>query len=200
MSERIAIKKSGFSHLLTAVMFVLPCLLCFMCTFFIFQKDTSEHGCTPLFKGFTNKDLVGTWIAHSSVQGITDTLYIRADGTYKQIIHMGKPNPVDIDYEGNWQQWRFEPRPNGTGYLYMEGLRGCAADPEYSCDWINDGTVPQADACESKWMEPDPVGEEVLVVYGFSSLGPNEKISHPFTLTLFRGFESSSWDYYFIEP
>jgi hypothetical protein len=172
-----------------------------MCAFPFFREDTTEHGCKPLPEGFSTADLVGTWIAKDVTLGITDTLYIRADGTYKQIIHMKiGPQAVAVDYEGDWEHWWFEPRPNGTGYLHMQGMRECAAIPENPCEWINDGSVPQADACESKWMDPDPVGESVLVVYGYSFLDPNEEISHPFALTLFRGFESSSWRYIFMEP
>jgi hypothetical protein len=190
-------KKPRLSHLLLSLMFMLLCLLCFMCASPFFREDTTERRCTPLPERFSNADLVGTWVAESLTQGITDTLYIRADGTYKQVIHMGRPQ---LDYEGDWEHWWFEPRPNGTGYLHTQGMRECAAIPENPCEWINDGSVPHADACESKWMDPDPVGETVLVVNGYPFLDQNEKVSHPFSLTLFLGFESSPWDYIFKEP
>jgi hypothetical protein len=194
-------KKPRLSHLFISLLLVILCLFCYACNPPIFRDDNMKNQCQPLPRGFSNASLTGTWIAESLVQGITDTLYIRADGTYKQIIHIGKPNPNDIDYESDWQSWRFEPRPNGTGYLHMEGFRGCAATPEESCEMVNNGKTPQADACEGKWMEPDPAaGENVLVVNGYPFLDPNQKISHPFSLTLFRGFESSSWEYYFMEP
>jgi hypothetical protein len=171
-----------------------------MCASPFFREDTIQHGCKPLPEGFSTADLVGTWIAKSAALEITDTLYIRADGTYKQIIHMKiGTQGVAVDYEGDWEHWRFEPRPNGTGYLHMQGMRECAAT-EDPCEWINDGSAPQADVCEDQWMDPDPVGETVLVVYGYSFLDPNEEISHPFALTLFRGFEGSSWRYIFKEP
>lgn len=190
-------KKTRLSHFFLSLMLMLLCLVCFKCTSPFFQDDTTKRGCMPLPEGFSNADLVGTWVAESVTQGITDTLIIRADGAYKQVINMRTP---PLDYEGDWEQWWFEPRPNGTGYLHMQGMRKCAANPEVSCEWINDGSVPQADACESKWMDPDPVGETVLVVNGYPFPDPNEKASHPFSLTLFLGFENSPWDYIFKEP
>jgi hypothetical protein len=195
MIEEKSSKKRIWFLVALAVFFV-PCI---WCIFNVFQTDKTNTGCTPLPNKFSKEDLIGTWTAKSLVLGITDILYIQADGRYKQTIHISGP-PKDINYEGDWQRWWFEPRSNGTGYLHLEGLRECAANPEDSCEWVNDGSIPQADVCESKWMEPDPVGESVLVVRGYPFPDSNEKVSRPFMLTLFRGFESSPWSYDFEKP
>jgi hypothetical protein len=181
---------------LVLLMIGIPCYLCISS---ILKEDQANEnrGCPPLPVNFTEADLVGTWVARSI--DITDTLMIRADGTYKQIIHIGRQS---IDYKIEWQRWRFEHRENGTGYLHLEGYRTCASDPYVTCDWVNDGKKPWADVCESQWMKLGPsVGEIILVVYGYSFYHPEkEKVSHPFSLALFRGFESSSWSYSYQGP
>ena len=196
------LSKDTKNQVLFFVVLIILLGLCLCCIFSVFQTvfqtDKVNTGCPPLPKGFSEKDLIGTWHAGSpSYPKSSDTLIIRADGTYKQIIELEFHS---VKYESDWQSWRFERRPNGTGYLHMEGLRECAANPEDSCEWVNDGSIPQADVCESKWMEPNPMGESVLVVYGYPFVDPNRKVSHPFSLTLFRGFESSAWDYNFEKP
>ncbi len=189
-------KKSSRKQVLVALaIFLFTFLGCF---FSVFQTNEHNTGCTPLPNEFTEEDLVGIWYAGSpSYPKSSDTLVIRKDGKYKQIIEL---EFHFVNFESDWQSWRFERRTNGTGYLHLEGFRDCAVVTEHSCEWVNDGSIPQADVCESKWMEPDPVGESVLVVRGYSFTDPNEEVLHPFTLTLFRGFESSPWSYNFVEP
>jgi hypothetical protein len=181
--------------LLILVMLIAACGMCF--SFFFRENDTnSNRVCRPLPEGFSETDLVGTWIARSI--DIIDTLIIQADGTYKQSIHIEYKS---LDYESDWQPWRFEYRENGTGYLHMDQLRTCASNPDTSCDWVNDGNTPWADVCEGQWIKPyPPAGEIILVAYGHPFLDPNEKLSYPFSLTLFQGFESGGWSYNYQEP
>lgn len=158
--------------------------------------DNGRDSCTPLPDGFSEDGLVGTWVARSASQHTSDTLVINSNGTYKQIIQTENMGP--LEYEGHW---RFEYRKNGTGYLHMHGFRICAANPEDSCEWLNNGKTPWADACEGQWMDPAPSkGEIVLVVHGYAFLSSDEQVPHPISLTLFRGFESSPWSYSFQEP
>jgi hypothetical protein len=87
--------------------------------------------CTPPPEGFSEQDLVGTWEGRSI--GISDTLIIREDGTYKQIIHINYETEPDIDYETDWQPWRLE-YVDGIPYLHLEGMRLCAINTNLSCE------------------------------------------------------------------
>jgi hypothetical protein len=89
--------------------------------------------CSPPSKGFTDATLAGTWIA--GVPDQSDTLFIRSDRTYKQVIHVdfadGSP---PLDYEGSWQGWRLEYSQDGIPYLHLDGYRFCGLNPSISCD------------------------------------------------------------------
>jgi len=173
-------------------------ILCLGCLFSIFQTNETNTGCIPLPEGFSESDLFGTWVAGSPVYPTSsDTLIIRDNGTYKQII---KLEFQSIEYESDWQAWWFEYRDNGTGYLHLDDYRICAATTEDSCDWINDGNMPYADVCDGQWMDPYPLpGEIILVVRGVPESSAENR-SHPLVLTLFKGFESSPWSYHFEMP
>jgi hypothetical protein len=189
-------KKPKLSSILITLALLALVGACFACIARLFRKDEPSQGCRPLPEDFSEKDLFGTWLATSI--DISDTLVIRADHTYKQIIHIGYES---LDYESDWQLWRFEHRANGTGYLHMEGLRVCAASQETSCDWINDGKRPYSDACEGQYMEPYPAaGEIILVVTGNQFPLWSNKVPYPIILRLFKGFESSAWGYFHQGP
>jgi hypothetical protein len=181
---------------------ILVILLAFSlaCISIASPKNRTIGGCSPLPARFSEMDLIGTWVARSLVHQSSDTLYIRDDGTYKQIIQLEYPS---IEYESDWQPWSFEYRDNGTGYLHLDDYRTCAADVgdfEPSCDLVYDGKIPWADVCEGQWMEPGPnAGEIILVAEGIPG-NSAENRSHPFILTLFKGFESNPWTYSFVEP
>jgi hypothetical protein len=180
---------------LTLVMLLLLSLACLSSTV---DDNSPTGGCFPLPEEFTEMDLVGTWWAGfvSSPQ-VSDTLIIREDGKYKQVIQLEYP---PVEYESDWQAWWFEYRDNGTGYLHLDDYRGCAANRGRSCDWANDDEIPWADLCEQQWMDPGPrAGEIILVVEGIPGNSAENK-SHPFILTLFNGFESSPWTYGYEGP
>jgi hypothetical protein len=65
-------------------------------------------------------DLTGTWYAGNPTRN--DTLIIREDGTYKQLIHIEN----DYDFESDWQPWRLEYTNDGN-LVHLEGLNLCAA-------------------------------------------------------------------------
>lgn len=163
------------------------------------KEGETAGGCTILPEGFSQEDLAGTWVAGSpSYPKSSDTLIIRSDGTYKQIIWLESQSD-EVEYESDWQAWSFEYRENGTGYLYLDDYRGCAANTGRSCDWVNDGKIPWADVCERQWMDPGPrAGQIILVVRGIPGRS-GKNTSHPFFLTLFNGFESSPWSYAYQE-
>jgi len=200
----VIIKKRSNKNLewwntLTSLLFIFSVpIACFSSVVLGIGAEKTSHGCTPLPNEFTVEDLIGTWHAESSLYPkSSDTLIIREDGKYKQTIEREYPF---AQYESEWQSWEFEHRPNGTGYLHLEGLRECAIRSDISCEWVNDGTIPQANVCENQYIEPDPVGKSVLVVRGYPVYDPNDKDSDSFNLTLFQGFESSPWIYHFEMP
>ncbi len=125
--------------------------------------------CKPPPQGFTEKDLVGTWVKkHLDLR--SDTLIIKEDGTYKQIIHL---EAYSVDYESDWLPWRIEYTDDDIPYLHMEGLRLCAHVPDLrGCDQAGGGDYDWnafnagewLDYCHNKWMVQK--GEGILLVNG----------------------------------
>jgi hypothetical protein len=101
-------------------------------------------------------DLVGTWNAGSSVRN--DTLILREDNTYKQIIHI---ESTKVDYKSEWQEWRLERKNHGLVYLHLENMRVCGIYPEKSCDDLVAGGF---DFCQNESVQM--VNEGVLLVLG----------------------------------
>lgn len=103
------------------------------------QKPPPEpdYSCIPNKEGASVLDFVGTWIARRSIYPeVTDKLIIRANGTYKQIIHI---EISENDYESEWLSWRISYNDRGIMYLYMEGYTLCgyyrteSCEPEVDC-------------------------------------------------------------------
>ncbi len=114
--------------------------------------------------GFSEADLVGTWVA--TRLGDSDTLVIREDGTYKQIIHVeytDYTDEPDVDYESDWQPWWLEYHESGIPYLHLKGMRFCAINPSFSCDQPT-GYMGWHDFCEDKTIAMD--NEGILIVLG----------------------------------
>jgi len=137
--------------------------------------------CAPPSEGFTETDLVGTWIAGTPDQ--RDTLIIKADGTYKQTIHIEFSELPPTNYESSWQTWWLEYEDISVPVLHLEGYRLCGYNAGISCD-IAGGSGRHMCQIEYK----DIPGEGVLYVMGESEL----------TLTLPLGLEDS-W-FYWREP
>ena len=133
------LSRSSFSVLLILITLWAISLACVSNTPAPREGET-VGGCTILPKGFSQADLVGTWVAGSyGYPKSSDTLIIRSDGRYKQIIHLEFGS---VEYESDWQAWSFEYRDNGTGYLHLDDYRTCAANTEESCEWVNAGKIP----------------------------------------------------------
>jgi hypothetical protein len=193
--------RTSFSVLLIALlMLIMLLVISVACISNVPQEYVTKGGCSLLPEGFSESDLVGIWVAESVVHQSSDTLIIRDDGTYKQIINLEYQS---IEYESDWQAWWFERRDNGTGYLHLDDYRICAAvsgDFEAPCDRVNDGKIPWADVCEEQWMDPGPRAREIILVVRGTPDDSDDNGLHPFVLTLFKGFESSPWSYSFMEP
>jgi hypothetical protein len=77
--------------------------------------------------GFSVDDLSGIWTAQTI--GRSDTLILRSDGHYKQIVHIETPR---TDYESEWLPWSIE----GMGYIAyvrLDGLSLCAVWGQSEC-------------------------------------------------------------------
>jgi hypothetical protein len=68
--------------------------------------------------------LIGTWYAGGAQR--SDTLILREDDTYKQIIHVDYVEIPDIDYESDWQAWWLDYTEDGL-LIHLEGMNLCAA-------------------------------------------------------------------------
>ena len=152
--QKTAITKQTFTLLLIAI-FLGACGL----------NQGEVNVCPPPPDGFSEADLVGAWTGgYVTPPKQTDTLIIREDGTYKQIIHMDVPA---FDYESDWQAWRLEYAENGLPYLHLEGMRLCAygGGEIIGCDQVGGGDNNYwYDFCQDDWvMMP---GEGVLIVVG----------------------------------
>ena len=154
---------------------------------------TQPSGCIPPPEGFSEVDLVGTWIAQRLDN--TDMLIIKENGTYKQIIHIESPT---VDYESNWQTWRIEYGGSGIPYLYMDGLRMCVYLLESDCGRAGSDGGAWWDFCEKEAVDM-PSGGGVLIV-----LGVSEQIRKPSRDTLLmlpiRFTDAGAWTYELQEP
>jgi hypothetical protein len=83
--------------------------------------------CNSAPEGFSEADLVGTWAAGWSRPGKPDdTLIIREDGTYKQILDLERAEGSPFKYESDWQPWWIEYAENGLPFCTW---KVCACAP-----------------------------------------------------------------------
>ncbi len=152
-----------------------------------------QADCTPPPDGFGEDTLVGNWFAGFPPDR-NDTLLIREDGMYKQIVSV----PVyNLDYESDWNEWWIEYSATGIPYLHLEGMSICAWAPdEVACEVPGAGKMWWYDGCKGESFQM-PEGEVVLII-----LGVPEQFNQPprgFTLDL-PGGHDRSWFYSLIEP
>lgn len=145
--------------------------------------------------------MVGTWTAGWSRFGIPDdTLIIREDGTYKQILDLPNTEGPPFKYESDWQPWRLEYGENGLPYLHMTGMRLCAYTGGYiGCDVVGGGDSPKAqwyDSCKETWVHMP--GEGVLIVMGRPRLSAQTPEPHTVDLFLLQRGEDR-WAYQLYE-
>jgi hypothetical protein len=152
------------------------------------QENQPDTSCAKLPKGFSEKDLIGTW-SSDYMNGNVDTIIIRDDGTYKQIF---SSNVNNLDFESNWQKWWLESRDSGYLRLHLEGMRRCD-DLESICQSQNGGVDPNlyriVDYCENKIVSMQ--GEVVLIVTGAKYAVMNGIVLRHATLS------GSNWQYIF---
>jgi hypothetical protein len=88
---------------------------------------------------------------------------IRGDGLYKQIIHLDVPL---FEYESDWLPWRIEYSDIGTPYLFLDGYRLYAFNPEFiDSETVGGGDGKWFDFCR-RTRERMPPGEGMLIVSG----------------------------------
>jgi len=147
--------------------FIFPCLfLLSSCTPAIVSRiKTAEAArCSPPIGNFSEANWVGTWMAGTPDQ--VDTLIVRADGTYKQIVHIEFPNRSPIDYESDWQPWHLEYSNNKIPYLHLIGMRFCGMNVAIPCDVHNGAGY---DFCQDEYLPMN--GEGILIVLATSDEG-----------------------------
>jgi hypothetical protein len=178
--ERFKIEKDTLVLLDNLLMIATICLLWMWFGKLLIKTGSQGPQCAPPREGFSKADLVGTWIAGTPSQ--RDTLIIKADGTYKQMIHLEFATKPAMDYASDWQKWWLENGDTTVPVLHLEGWRMCGYDPGISCD-IPGGSGSHM--CQIDYK--DIPGEGVLYVMGESEL----------TLTL--PLLENSW-FYWREP
>ncbi len=83
-------------------------------------------------------DLIGTW--QTLDPDNLDTLILREDHQYKQIIHrVPSRYNAAADYESDWLPWWVQYNPKSVPYLHLKGMHPCIAKPWLGCDVIGGG-------------------------------------------------------------
>lgn len=123
------------------------------------QEIYNSQRCNPPPPGFSESDLIGTWVGERSDN--IDTLVIRDDRRYKQIMHISHPA---FDFESDWLPWRLEYGGSGIPYLHLEGMHLCAYWTEMDCQEAGGGDLIWYDFCKEEWIKMP--NEGVLIVLG----------------------------------
>jgi hypothetical protein len=121
------------------------------------RQQPSVSRCSPTGGAFSEANVVGTWVAIRPDQ--RDTLIIRADGTYKQIVHVEFAEGSPIDYESDWQPWHLEYSADRIPYLHLTGMSFCGMNPDIPCQKHDGGGY---DFCQDKYLPMN--GEGILIV------------------------------------
>jgi hypothetical protein len=150
-------------------------------------KTEQVTGCQPPPKSFSELSLVGTW--HSMSPAASDTLIIKADNTYKQIIHM-LVDGIAFYYESDWQTWWLEEQENEIPHLHLSGYRVCAYWPEITCETEGGGDGYWTDFCQEKRVEMD--GEGIFLVLG--AIGAPNSVG----LSLLSRGEYDVWNFWMV--
>ncbi len=87
-------------------------------------------GCPKVPAGFTEADLVGTWVGEPGSPKDT-TLILRGDHTY-QDIYVQEMGPDRYAGSGT-ERWWVEYRPSGVHLLHLTGMRFCHEDRDKPC-------------------------------------------------------------------
>jgi hypothetical protein len=150
--------------------------------------------CSLLPNEFTASELAGTWAA--GWPSHTDTLVIKADGTYKQIIHIDSISRPPIDYESDWLSWHVEYSENKIAYLHLDGMRFCGMNDEIPCEQRNSDGY---DFCQNKSIQMSNEGI-LIVLAGHDDQLPGTKVpGYHIHLDYPMGSENS-WSYSLQRP
>jgi hypothetical protein len=150
----------GIGCLLLAGFFV-----CLLPAIGIIQQEYAPR-CAAKGGDFSKDTLIGTWMARIPTH--SDTLKIKGDGTYKQIIHIEYAGFPDMNYESDWQPWYLEYSTNNIPYLHLRGYAFCGMNDSIPCD-RRDGDGH--DFCQNKYVQMN--GEGILIVLGGSTKRPS---------------------------
>ena len=180
--------KKDLLHL--AIWIGITCTIIGCCIIGASIVDTgSKIRCSPLPEGFSEAELVGTWTGGSPDQ--RDTLIVRTDRTYKQIIHVEFVDRSPIDYESDWQSWRLDYSADHVGYLHLDRFSFCGISPGIPCETpVGDGY----DFCRDESIKMDHEG--ILLVLPTRATDTTINSIH---LAYPMGSENS-WAYHRQEP
>ena len=123
----------------------------------VLDQNSEANTCPPPPVGFTAADLVGTWAS-----GNEDKLILRADGTYKQIMHVSTHPP--FNYESDWLPWSMTYSKDGMPYLHLKDMRLCVYWDVIDCQQVGGGKTVWYDFCEKEAVQMP--GEGILMVIG----------------------------------
>jgi hypothetical protein len=128
--------------LLALVPLFIACSICV----YGFYLESKPKGCTPP-SNFSRSDLIGTW--RYEINGVSDTITIRDDGRYKQIIHIQTPA---FNFESDWQPWKVDYKNKNIPYLHLEGMRLCVYWEGMDCTQPGGGDFKWLDYCTNEWI------------------------------------------------
>jgi len=196
-------RSEKFLHIVSIFRRIFFLILLFSSSFFLIACSTNDEeamGCTLPPKEFTEADLVGTWVARN-LNFTIDTLILRADSTYKQIIHLDDPA---TDYESDWLPWSIEYDENGFPYLHMDGMRLCAYAPDLiDCEQVGGGEENQGSFNSGYWYDYCK-REMVLMPNGGTLIAvgvPERFVQPPRSIRLrLLMYTESSWVYELESP
>lgn len=174
-------KNVKFQILILALVFFSACTT---------NQSKEKTGCIPP-EDFSTDDLVGTWKAGGETRN--DTLIIKEDGHYKQILHVELDG---FDHESDWYSWWIDYSDDSIPYLHLENMRMCVYFSAMDCEQVGSGVTRWYDFCQDEWIQTP--GEGVLMVLGVSEIF----IQPPggIELVAFHGYTEGTTVYQLQEP
>jgi hypothetical protein len=141
---------------------LIPLLLCLLVSGCLDSQGQQLESlrCIPPPSGFSQSDLVGTWVGERF--GNIDTLIIRSNGQYRQVI---RSNESSIAFDGEWLPWRLDYETEGLPYIHLERMRLCAYWTEMECSEEGGGNLIWYDPCKGAWFKMP--NEGVLIALGY---------------------------------
>ena len=133
---------------------------------FIIPGGNSRTGCNLPPDSFQESDIVGTWRAGWSE--FNDTLIIKSNGFYKQIII---DQSTSFSYESEWKRWWLEYGEGGTPYLHLDGMHLCVYIASSDCQSEGGGDKNWYDSCAERIVQMP--GKGILAIVG-ASKGANQ--------------------------